>query len=170
MHSVSAGSAIIAAEIFCHLSRVASHARTIFRPFGVAKSRALCKCRSRLTDYDVDVAGAELIKRGTVTLPAGANMPGRLVKLDHAGEAGATRIIHAMSPCPMDVAACKRSALLLFLSKGGPNGQGGSREHPSRARRGGRIGRRAQPRGDACLVSRVLRPRSGPSPLARAIA
>ena len=31
-----------------------------------------------LTHYDVDVAGAELIKRETVTLPAACNMPGRM--------------------------------------------------------------------------------------------
>ena len=41
-----------------------------FRPAGVSKGRALCKRGADLTHYDVDVAGAELIKRETVTLPA----------------------------------------------------------------------------------------------------
>ena len=33
-----------------------------------------------LTHYDVDVAGAELVKRATVTLPAACNMPGRMYR------------------------------------------------------------------------------------------
>ena len=43
-----------------------------FCPSGIPEGRALCKFGGRhLTHYDVDVASAELIKRETVTLPAG---------------------------------------------------------------------------------------------------